>query len=563
MSLNKQSTKHGQLGLAFISMTIGLIVISFIYFYSFLQPRLHQEAQNQSALLINSISKDLMQRRVVEDAFMLQLEISKILLYSNEQYQQPYIEGLKIEFNPDLFPHHTRPLQRGQNQCKHCFEISKQLYCNATNELIANVTFLVNPVNYQRMINDIAQKFIVFLIVLVFLLVMIWFSTRRLFLANIKTQQQLKQVNAYNQKILDTLQDWMLVINEQGKVISANQAALSQLKLNPENIDSLFIQQIITLNNQNKSLLDLFKESSDDNQQNLIEANIKLDIQTLRHGLLSYARFVEPDTPDMQNQQHFLVVVKDVQALKIAESKLAYQAQMAHASRLKSLGEMAAGIAHEINQPLSVIRLGAEGIKHSMSAQNPDAFEVEIAQDMIDQVDRASVIIDNMRSFSRQKTTEKHWMRADIAVNTALGFFREQFRIQGITLIEDIDTSCPEVEIERQKFEQVIVNLLTNARQSLETIDQRNPKIIVRLDCDQQKVIVSIEDNGCGMDETTRQHCRNPFFTTKDAGDGTGLGLSIVDNILQEFKISLIIESELAKGSRFILHIPHKMTDIE
>jgi C4-dicarboxylate-specific signal transduction histidine kinase len=413
------------------------------------------------------------------------------------------------------------------------------------------------------MINDIAQKFIAFLIVLVFLLVMIWFSTRRLFLANIKTQQELRQANAYNQKILNTLQDWMLVIDEQGKVINANQAALAQLKLNPQNLDSLFIQQIITLDNQKKSLIDLFKEFPDDTQHNLIEVKIKLNSQTLHHGLLSYARFVEPDTLGMQHQQQFLVMIKDVQALKIAESKLAYQAQVAHASRLKSLGEMAAGIAHEINQPLSVIRLGAEGIKHSLSAQNPDAFEVEIAQDMIDQVDRASVIIDNMRSFSRQKTTEKHWVRADILVNNALGFFREQFRIQGIALIEDIDTTCPEVEIERQKFEQVIVNLLTNARQSLETIHQRNPKIIVRLGCDQQKVILSIEDNGCGMDETTRQHCLNPFFTTKDAGDGTGLGLSIVDNILQELKISLIIESELAKGSRFILHIPHKMTDIE
>ncbi|WP_044408863.1 PAS domain-containing sensor histidine kinase [Thiomicrospira microaerophila] len=558
MNPNNRPKKHGQLSLIFISVTLVLILIAFSYFYNILQPRLHQEAQNQSALLINSISQDLMQRQVIEDAFLLQREISKILLYSSEQYQQPYIKGLKIEFNPDLFPHHTRPLQRGKTQCKHCFEISKQLYCNSTNELIANVRFLINPVNYQRMINDITQKFFLFLGVLVLLLLVIWFSTRRLFIANLNTQDALKKANEYNQKILNTLQDWVLVINDQGRIINANQAASADLNIFNNAPDNLFIQQFVTAEKTQQPLMNLIKQPTQELQQNLIEVKIKTGHQTGHYGLLTCSRFIDPD---QALSSQFLVVIKDVQALKIAESKLAYQAQMAHASRLKSLGEMAAGIAHEINQPLAVIRLGAEGIKQTLSRQNPDAFEVEMAQDMIDQVDRASLIIDNMRSFSRQKSTEKQWISAHTPLNNALGFFREPFRIQGITLVEQIDTGCPEIKVEIQKFEQVLVNLLTNARQALEKTHHLNPKITIKLQCDQQKVTLIIEDNGCGMDETTRQHCLDPFFTTKEAGDGTGLGLSIVDNILHELKIELIIESELAKGARFILHIPHKMTD--
>jgi C4-dicarboxylate-specific signal transduction histidine kinase len=556
MNPNQNATKNGQFSFIYISMTLGLILVAFTYFFSVLQPRLHQESQQHAAMFINSASQDLLQRKVIEDAFLLQREISKVLLYTDETTQQPYIEGLRIEFNPDLFPHHSRPLQRGKTQCKHCFEVSKQVYCNSTNELIANINFLVSPVNYQRMINEIAQKFFLFLALLLFMLSIIWLATRRLFNAHIATQQALSQANEYNQKMINTLQDWLLVVDEKGTIINANQTASQQLRIQINPDTAFYLQHLVTLEKNQQPLMSLIQQTAADTQQPLVEVKYGNSPKNQRYGLLSYARFIDP-----VNTQHihYLIVIKDVQALKIAESKLAYQAQMAHASRLKSLGEMAAGIAHEINQPLAVIRLGAEGIKHSMQHHMPDAFEIEVADDMIAQVDRASQIINNMRAFSRQKSTEKLWISTHTPLNTALSFFREEFRLSGIELIERIDENCPEVELETQKFEQVLINLLTNARQALEKLSPLRPIIEIQLQCDQQQVYVSIKDNGCGMDETTKQHCRDPFFTTKDAGEGTGLGLSIVDNILNELNINLTIESELTKGSTFTLKIPHRL----
>lgn len=556
MNPNHPAIKNGQFSFIYISMTLGLVLVAFTYFYSVLQPRLYQESQQQAALFINSVSQDLLQRKVVEDAFLLQREISKVLLYTDETTQQPYIEGLRIEFNPELFPHHNRPLQRGKTQCKHCFEVSKQVYCNSTNELIANINFLVSPINYQRMINEIAQKFFLFLALLLFMLSIIWLATRRLFNAHIATQRALSQANEYNQKMINTLQDWLLVVDEKGAIINANQTATQQLgiQINPD--APYYLQNLVNLEKNQQPLMNLIQQTAAQSQQPLVEVKYGNNPKNQRYGLLSYARFIDPGKTQ---HTHYLIVIKDVQALKIAESKLAYQAQMAHASRLKSLGEMAAGIAHEINQPLAVIRLGAEGIKHSLQQHMPDAFEIEVADDMIVQVDRASQIINNMRAFSRQKTTEKQWIAPHLPLNTALSFFREAFRLDGIKLIENIDIHCPEVELETQKFEQVLINLLTNARQALEKLAPINPMIGIQIYCDQHQVTLSIEDNGCGMDETTKQHCRDPFFTTKEAGEGTGLGLSIVDNILNELNISLTIESELAKGSKFTLKIPHKL----
>lgn len=558
MNPNNQPSKQGQLGLIYISVTLGLILIAFTYFYSVFQPRLYQESQNQAAFLINSISQDLLQRRTLEDAFLLQKEIGKLLLYTDEHFQTPYIKGIKIEFNPDLFPHHSRPLQRGDSFCKHCFEVNKQVFCNSTNELIANIRFMVNPVNYERMIDDITQKFFIFIVLLVLLLTIIWFNTRRLLLVNIKNQSGLISANEYNKKLINTLQDWLFVIDEKGMIFNTNETALFNINTSFKEVNKCYIQQFVTPERSSLFLMSLIKRSAAQNSNSLVEVKIKIKNGVEHHGLLSCTRFIEPNQTEFIQ---YLVVIKDVQALKIVESKLAYQAQMAHASRLKSLGEMAAGIAHEINQPLAVIRLGAEGIKQSLERKDNCIFECEIAQDMIDQVDRAAQIIDNMRVFSRRNPSKKQRLAIHHPLNNALTFFREPFRVQGIELIEIIDCTSPKVDIESQKLEQVIINLLTNARQALETDARHNPKIIVELKCDQEHVILSITDNGCGMDETTRQHCMEPFFTTKEVGEGTGLGLSIVDNILLELDIKLTIKSQVANGSTFTLYIPHKLTD--
>lgn len=560
--MNNQSTHRltGNLGLIFIALSMGIILLIFVYFYYVLQPRLHEEAQSQANLLTQSLSRELMHKTVLDDAFLLQREVGKILLYNDEKHQKPFVKGIKIEFNPEFFPNHNRSLQRGESNCQDCFKVVTPLYDQHSLELLASVTYYVNPENYDTLLDEISRKFFFILSILAMLLFVIWSATQKLWKAMVESQQKLYNSNRYNQQILNTMQDMLFLIDHQGRILDANLSAQQQLEVSLEILQSHFIQEYFQTSQKNQRLLSQLKNLG----QESLEVNFQLNPNVKHFGLLSASRFdTHLEVDGSEDTARYLLVIKDIDALKTAEAKLAYQAQMAHASRLKSLGEMATGIAHEINQPLAVIRLGAEGIKHSLQGQNPQAFEVEIAQDVIDQVDRATQIINNMRSFARLQPSPKRWVEPQHPLNSALSFFKEQLRINSIELVEYIDTSCPQILIETQKFEQVIVNLITNARHALSALkDSRSKKIEVKLNCDHQFVTLVIEDNGIGMDEMTRQHCLDPFFTTKEAGEGTGLGLSIVHNILQEFNINLMIQSELGKGTRFIMQIPHKLSEI-
>lgn len=545
-----------KLGLIFIGLSFGIIALVFTYFYAVLEPKLREEAQSQANMITQSLSHGLKFQHVLQDAFLLQKEIGKILLYNDVKHNRPFVSGLILDFNPAIFPQHVRALQRGDLNCANCFEVVSPLYDQQTLQLLGSITFYVNAENYLALVNEISKKFFFTLTILAMLLLVIWVVIRKLWLQNLHAQQQMHAFNTYNQHILNTMQDMLFLVDYRGQILDANRSALQQLQIDLDEIKHHFIQQYLHCTGAKERLLHQIKH----NEQQQIEVRVELSPTQSHLGLLSASPFNQSaETPE---QTTYLLVVKDIQALKTAESRLAYQAQMAHASRLKSLGEMATGIAHEINQPLTVIRLGAEGIKLSLGEQNPSAFEVEVAQDIVDQVDRVSRIINNMRAFARFQPTPKSWVKLHLPIESALSFFKEQLRINGIQVVEELDLDCPEVLIESQKLEQVIVNLIGNARHALNSVkDSREKTILISMQCDAEKITLVVEDNGIGMDENTREHCLDPFFTTKDSGEGTGLGLSIVHNILQEFNIKLMIQSELNQGSSFTLTIPHRFSE--
>lgn len=546
-----------KLGLIFIGLAFGIILLVLGYFYHVLQPKLHHGAQSQAQMITQSLGNSLKHRHVLQDAFLLQREIGKILLYNDGDQGEPFVKGLIVEFNPDIFPNHSPTLQRGETHCSECFEIVTPLYDQQSLQLLGNAIFYVNSKTYLSLVKEISQKFFLVLVLLGMILFIIWAMIRQLWQKSLQSQQQLIQSNHYNQQILDTMQDLLFLVDHEGQIIDANKTAQEHTGEPLKQLQDQFIQKFIKCASNSKLLLNQIQDSNKSN----LEVKLTIGDKEDHIGLLSASDFHFED--QNKSGHHYLLVIKDIQALKTAESRLAYQAQMAHAGRLKSLGEMATGIAHEINQPLAAIRLGAEGIKFSVSEHNPHAFEAEIAQDLIEQVDRISRIITNMRSFARLQSTPKKWVKLYLPLESALSFFKEQLRINNIQLVEHIALDCPEVLIESQKFEQVIVNLIGNARDALNEIDdERNKKIVINLSCDAQKVVLQIKDNGIGMDKSTLDHCLDPFFTTKDAGEGTGLGLSIVHTILQEFNIKLTIESDLSQGTCFEMQIPHKYSEI-
>lgn len=238
------------------------------------------------------------------------------------------------------------------------------------------------------------------------------------------------------------------------------------------------------------------------------------------------------------------------------------QAQIVHAGRLTAMGEMATGIAHEINQPLAIIRIAADGLNTYFTRQGVQGMETKAAQKIIEQVKRAASIIDNMRSFARADADALESVNLIEPVNRALSFFKEQFRIHDIMLRLSLSPDLPQVKINPQKFEQIVVNFLSNARYAVEEKGKKADKsyrkeVAVRLfqDAETGQIVFEVEDNGVGMRSPVRERCMEPFYTTKGVGEGTGLGLSIVHGIVREFQMEIEVVSVEGDGSMFRVRI--------
>lgn len=240
------------------------------------------------------------------------------------------------------------------------------------------------------------------------------------------------------------------------------------------------------------------------------------------------------------------------------------QTQLARTGRLATLGEMAAGVAHELTQPLALARLYAETLEFGNSQKhNLDSDDMEKVSSILRSIDWAANIIRHMKSYTKKSDALVHaWkFRLKDPAKNSLDFFRRQFKKNRIRLESEFEDDMPMVEGDEQKFEQVVVNLMSNARYAVEergkTEMNYEKRVAMRVfhDTARNAGILEIEDNGIGMGETEKEKCRAPFFTT-DVGKGTGLGLTISHSIIREMNGTLEIEIEKGVGTVMRVVIP-------
>ncbi len=258
-------------------------------------------------------------------------------------------------------------------------------------------------------------------------------------------------------------------------------------------------------------------------------------------------------------------VVWDGVALDITEQKEA-QAQLIRTSRLATLGEMASGIAHELNQPLTNMRMMAENALAYIESADVDAdVQTRKLEGVIGQVDRMAGIVDHMRLFSRKDSAERETFSPTACAADAIGMVENQYRALGIRLEKDLPARCRNVSGHRFKLEQVILNLLSNARDAAAARADRAaregrefvPEVSVRVAEDRKTdtVILSVSDNGGGVPGDVLDEIFHPFFTTKAEGQGTGLGLSISYSIIDTMGGRIEVRNAEG-GARFDVILP-------
>jgi PAS domain S-box-containing protein len=233
----------------------------------------------------------------------------------------------------------------------------------------------------------------------------------------------------------------------------------------------------------------------------------------------------------------------------------ATQAQVIQTSKLATLGEMATSVAHELNQPLNVIRMAVGNSRRKISRGIVDVEYLNIKLERIEeQTVRAAKIIDHMRMFGRKPDHDSEQIDPRRIFRNALDLMGEQLKLAGIGVVTEFSSECSCVEGNTIQMEQVILNLLINARDAMAGSDGES-KITLRVFEDKKGVHLTMHDTGGGIREKILSRVFEPFFTTKDVGKGTGLGLSVSYGIIIEMGGTILVEN-IGGGARFDIILP-------
>ncbi|AVE06940.1 PAS domain-containing sensor histidine kinase [Pseudomonas palleroniana] len=236
------------------------------------------------------------------------------------------------------------------------------------------------------------------------------------------------------------------------------------------------------------------------------------------------------------------------------------QQQLTQSAKMATLGEMATGLAHEINQPLNVMRMAIVNVLKRLSTGNAQVdYLTEKLQRIDAQVQRAARVVDHMRVFGRRSEVEQQPFDPAQAVEGTLSLLSEGLRGKGVEVRVSQADIPVQVKGHIDQLEQVLINLMVNARDALLGQRERNPElrpwIALHTEHDSQHVRLWVEDNGGGIDPRLLERIFEPFFTTKPIGVGTGLGLSVSYGIVENMGGRLSV-SNGEHGARFCVELP-------
>jgi histidine kinase len=307
------------------------------------------------------------------------------------------------------------------------------------------------------------------------------------------------------------------------------------------------------------SFLDLFEEAE--------AGQYALEIKT--SDTFNHARQVTKDgrtiyvnirisPSEYMGREALLITTSDI------TKRLMTEQQLIQASKMATLGEMATGIAHELNQPLSVIKTAAGFLVKKVKREEKIKEEIlkTMAEEIDSHVDRASKIINHLREFGRKSEVKKERVQVNSALEKAVDIFSQQLKLREIEVVRELEKDLPTVFANSNRLEQVFVNLLINARDAIEEkcekVGQKTAvkKISLRTRSEGGKVVIEVKDTGIGIPKSLLDRIFEPFFTTKRVGKGTGLGLSISYGIVQDYEGKIEVETKLGEGSCFIIEFP-------
>jgi signal transduction histidine kinase len=242
-------------------------------------------------------------------------------------------------------------------------------------------------------------------------------------------------------------------------------------------------------------------------------------------------------------------IVNVVEQREARNEKLKLQDQLRHADRLATIGQLAAGVAHELNEPLSTILGFAQLIKKNAQLQYQSEQDIE---KIVKAALHAREVVRKLVTFAKQTPPKNELIDLNAIIQDGLYFFESRLKKGDIELVNKFADDLPEIFADPSQLYQVIINLVVNALQAM----PGGGKIYISTAKAGDYVSLTVEDTGIGMNEETMEKLFIPFFTTKDVGEGTGLGLAVVHGIITAHDGTIRVSSKIGKGTRFEIRLP-------
>ena len=385
----------------------------------------------------------------------------------------------------------------------------------------------------------------------------------------LQAASEVQRMRSYLQNIVDSMPSILVGVDTECRVTEWNQGA--------ERATGIPVKEAV-----GAGFAELFPEYEPqlDDMREAIRHHVPVHIERLATEEVGETRYADVMIyPLLANGATGAVIrVDDI------TDRLRMEQMMVETEKMMSVGGLAAGMAHEINNPLSGILQSCQNIQRRFSAEldanRRTATRLGLDFDKVqcylqergitgflegiqDAAGRASRIVADMLAFSRRHETEFVETRIDALLDSVVRLaasdydLKEQYDFKQIEIVKEYDSGLPSVYCDPTEIEQVMLNLIKNAAQAMTREGKPPYRLALRTRCDGDTAQIEVEDNGPGMDEQTRKRVFEPFFTTKPAGIGTGLGLSVSYFIITEqHRGMLSVASTPGKGARFVIRLP-------
>lgn len=341
-------------------------------------------------------------------------------------------------------------------------------------------------------------------------------------------------------RIFEDSMDLIFLADPQGRIVDINPAGMRMLDFDsPE--DLVGRESLASLMQKPEDARRLFAEIERSGFVRNWECTLKTSADGELLALLSMTVRHDADGRVAEYEG----IVKD-----ITERRLMHR-QLLQADRLASVGQLAAGVAHEINNPLGLIL----GYTQLLLREESDAADIrDDLQTIEKQTRNCKKIVEDLLNFARKSGTYLSEVKVNRALRSVIDVVRSQLELDNIIIQTQLDADLPEISGDTEKLKQVFMNMLINARQAIGK--DGNIRITTGIDAEGRSVVIIFQDDGPGIAPDILDNIFDPFFTTKPTGQGTGLGLSVSYGIVEDHQGDIQVSSDVGRGTTFVIRLP-------